>query len=80
MSNIQVKSIFDYNNGRRFQIIVTNPEPGQNFTVHHDLMSKEYVKLKLSEADIMQLIKELQKNLSSEAKTSLTLVRDTRED
>lgn len=80
MSNIQVKSIFDYNNGRRFQIIVTNPEPGQNFTVHHDVMSKEYVKLKLSEADILQLITELQKNLSSEAKTELTLIHGSKED
>lgn len=61
---LRVEPIFDYKNGRRFQILVVNKEKGQNFTVHHDIMSREYIKLKLSEADIMQLIHELQKNIT----------------
>lgn len=61
---LRVEPIFDYKNGRRFQILVVNKEPGQNFTTHHDMMGRDYIKLKLSEADIMQLIHELQKNIT----------------
>jgi hypothetical protein len=61
---LRVEPIFDYKNGRRFQILVVNKEQGQNFTTHHDIMGREYIKLKLSEADIMQLIQELQRNIT----------------
>jgi hypothetical protein len=62
--NITVDAIFDYKNGRRFQVLVVNKEPGEKFTTHHDMMGKEYIKLKLSEADIMLMIQELQKNIT----------------
>lgn len=62
---LTVEPIYDPKNGRRFQILVVNKEKGQNFTVHHDMMAKEYIKLKLSEADIMKLIQELTKQIGS---------------
>ena len=62
---IRVEPIWDHTNGRRFQIIVVNREKNQNFTVHKDIMARDYLKLKLSESDIMQLIAELSKSISS---------------
>lgn len=62
---IRVEPIWDHTNGRRFQVIVVNKERGANFTVHKDTMARDYVKLKLSEADIIQLIQELSKSISS---------------
>lgn len=63
--SIRVEPIFDYKHGRRFQILVVNKQTGENFTVHKDMLAREYIKLKLSEADIFQLIQELQKNLTN---------------
>jgi hypothetical protein len=70
---LTVEPIFDYKNGRRFQILVVNKEKGQNFTTHHDMMGREYIKLKLSEADIMQLIHELQRNITDPKNDPQTL-------
>lgn len=80
--HIQVTPIFDHKNGRRFQIIVTNPTPEANFTVHRDTMARAYVKLKLSEADILQMVLELQKHLVEplDPKPLLTLVPGLKED
>lgn len=63
--SIRVEPIFDHKHGRRFQIIVVNKEKNDSFTVQHDLMAREYVKLKLNEAEILQLIEELNKNFQS---------------
>lgn len=80
--DVRVESIWDHKNGKRFQMLVVNKEQDSNFTVHHDTMGRLYVKVKLSETDVMQLIQELHKNyqtggnvlsLSSD-KTKLKLV------
>lgn len=80
--HIHVETIFDYKHGRRFQILITNPEPGSNFTIHKDVMTRDYVKLKLSDADIMKLIQELQRNLTVpvETRPALTLVQGSKEE
>jgi hypothetical protein len=62
---IRVEPIWDHTHGRRFQIIVINKERGQNFTVHKDMMARDYLKLKLSDSDILQLIQELSKSITS---------------
>jgi hypothetical protein len=62
---IRVEAIWDHKHGRRFQIIVVNKERGENFTVHKDVMARDYLKLKLSESDILQLIQELSKSITS---------------
>ena len=62
--DIQLDYIFDYDNGRRLQVIAVNKDMKRPlFTVHHDMMGREYIKLKLNQQEIMQLIQELQKGM-----------------
>ena len=60
--DIRVESIWDQKHGKRFQMLVVNKEPASNFTIRHDIMGREYMKLKLTESDVMQLIQELHKS------------------
>lgn len=61
---IRLDYIFDYANGRRLQIIAVNKDKNDPlFTVHRDMMGREYIKLKLDQQGIMALIKELQKGM-----------------
>jgi hypothetical protein len=62
---IRVEPIWDHKHGRRFQFIVVNKEPGENFTTHKDMMARDYLKLKLTDSDILQLIAELKKSIGS---------------
>lgn len=62
---IHVEPMFDYQNGRRFQILVINKTENELFSTHKDVMGRDYVKLKLSDSDIMQLINQLSKNLKT---------------
>lgn len=62
--HLTIEPVFDYKHGRRFQILVSNPTKGENFTVHRDMMAREYVKIKLSDADIFKLIVELKKSMT----------------
>lgn len=62
---IRIEPIWDYKNGRRFQIILVNRVKDENFTVHNDTMARAYVKLKLTDSDVFQLIQELQKSIQS---------------
>jgi hypothetical protein len=62
---LRVEPMFDYKHGRRFKVYIVNKEPGENFTTHYDAMGKEYVKLKLTDADILQIIQELQRNMTN---------------
>lgn len=62
---IRVEPIFDYKHGRRFQIIAVNKEPNATFTVHKDMMGRDYIKLKLSDADLLRLIDEVRKTMGS---------------
>ena len=61
---IRLDQIFDYKNGRRFQIIaVSKDKENPLFTVHNDIMGRPYIKLKLDERNIMKLIQELQRGI-----------------
>jgi hypothetical protein len=62
---LRVDPIWDYKHGRRTQIIVVNKSEGELFTSHKDTMTRDYIKLKLSDADIMLLIQKLQKIVST---------------
>lgn len=62
---IRIEPIWDYKNGRRFQIILVNRVKDEHFTVHNDTMARSYVKLKLTDSDVFQLIQELQKSIQS---------------
>lgn len=79
---LTVNPIWDYKNGRRFQIIVVNKGEAPTFTTHRDMMAREYLKLTLTEADIFQLILELQKNLTVEAgpRLNLKLIQGNKKD
>jgi hypothetical protein len=59
---IRVEPIFDYKHGRRMQVLIVNKDE-KLFTTHHDAMGREYVKIKMTEADIFTLIQELNRQL-----------------
>ena len=63
---IRLDQIFDYKNGRRFQVIaVSKDKKNPLFTVHNDMLGRPYIKLKLNEQNIMKLIQELQKGITA---------------
>lgn len=61
--SIRVETIFDYKNGRRFQILIVNKIKDDIFTTHKDMMGRDYLKIKLSESDLMVLANEIRKNI-----------------
>ena len=56
---LRIEPIFDHKHGRRFQIIIVNKEKNEHFTTHKDIMGRDYLKLKLGDADLIHLIQEL---------------------
>jgi len=64
--NIRVEPIWDPRlQCRRFQIIIVNKQQNETFTVHKDMMARDYMKLKLTDAEVFQLIQELSKSIQS---------------
>ena len=65
-SSIRVEPVWDSREQcRRFQIIIVNKRKDETFTVHKDMMGRDYAKLKLSDAEVFQLIQELAKSIQS---------------
>lgn len=85
---LRVEPIWDHKHGRRFQIIVVNKEKDDLFTVHKDMMGRSYIKLKLTDADVFQLIQEMVKSVNSidfdpkivEARLGKSFLRIVKED
>ena len=76
---IRLDQIFDYKNGRRFQVIAVNKnKDAPIFTVHNDIMGRQYIKLKLDQKNIMQLIHELKKGLSANSAQVVQINKDSR--
>ena len=76
---IRLDQIFDYKNGRRYQIIaVSKDKENPLFTVHNDMMGRPYIKLKLDEQNIMKLIQELSKGVQANPAQVVQFNKDSR--
>jgi hypothetical protein len=61
--SITVEKLFDYKNGRRFQILILNKVKDEHYTSHKDMMGRDYIKMKLTEPIMMALLTEIRKNM-----------------
>lgn len=76
---IRLDQIFDYKNGRRFQVIAVSKDKNNPlFTVHNDMMGRPYIKLKLNEQNIMKLIQELQKGIMANPAQVVQINKESR--
>lgn len=64
--NIAIESSWDPRlQARCFQVIVVNKDNPSTFVVRKDLTGRDYLKLKLTDAEVFALIQELQKSIGS---------------
>lgn len=69
--NIRLNFIYDYENGRQVQLVITDPAYSERET----LTGKKYIKVNLTDKDIFQIIQAIKTGLSGKSDDAKNLLK-----